>query len=318
MKIIGIILEEIKKFGTYYRAVGKYLGDEIIFNPEGYYEGVDDNNQPKYKYDTFWISDIKETAASKYIGGAVLGASSMFRSSGAALSNSKLYIYAINEKPDKDISHWGLQDFEFLQEVRYRKPVRGIYVGSVTVTDEMAKLFDLFYKTISNQSDYDDSEEYDEIDNFYNNMIENRGFQKYLNNIKVGSLNETKFTTVSPEVFNVIKSRRFSDADNHNHIRVFTGKDGKEYLIQKTINQDIFRIFELPIMKEVGVAVFDVQNDYFSGYEVNQSINIKSEYRRIGLATALIDFAQEYYKKPYKPSTLLSADMQGFVNNRFK
>jgi hypothetical protein len=187
MDIRHIILEEIKSFNTYYRAVGSYGGDEVEFNPEGYYEGIDDNDQPKYKYDTFWISNVGETAASKYIGGAVLGASSMFRTESKLKPQTKLYIYAINEKPDKDISHWNLQDFEYLQEVRYRRPVKGIYVGSVVIGEEMVNTFNLLYEVITAaEQEYDeDSEEYNRMVDFYQNMLETGKFQEYLNNIRV-------------------------------------------------------------------------------------------------------------------------------------
>ena len=57
---------------------------------------------------------------------------------------------------------------------------------------------------------------------------------------------------------------------------------------------------------------------YITGYEHNESINVNPEYRRLGFATALTDFAELIYKLPYKPSDVLSQEMQGFVKNRFK
>ncbi len=128
----------------YYRAVDKYLGKYAKFKPNGYYEAIDDNNNPIFKYDSFWESEIPEIAASKLIGGAIMGLYSMY------LENKKtpktFYIYEINEKPDIDISHWNMGDFAYLKEVRYRRPVSGRYVGKFIFDDDTIKRFEVFYE----------------------------------------------------------------------------------------------------------------------------------------------------------------------------
>ena len=188
-KIIKIINEEIQSMHfPYYRATDEFLGEKVLFEPKGYYEGIDDRGDPIYKYDTFWVSDTPEVAASKYVGGAVLGASSMFRVGEKLTPNSILYIYGINQKPDVDISHWRLQDFEYLEEVRYRTPVDGIYLGKVILRTDMVKIIDSFYELMSfDEYQYEipeeDSEEYKELFKV-NEMIENGTFDRMLKNIK--------------------------------------------------------------------------------------------------------------------------------------
>jgi ribosomal protein S18 acetylase RimI-like enzyme len=101
-------------------------------------------------------------------------------------------------------------------------------------------------------------------------------------------------------------------------MKLFRAKDGKQYIISKSINQDVFKASTLD-GKVVGIAVFDDDNkDYFTGYETSQSIKVMAEYQRLGIATALTDFAEKIYQKPYKPTKVLSEPMQGFVKNRFE
>ena len=66
-------------------------------------------------------------------------------------------------------------------------------------------------------------------------------------------------------------------------------------------------------------AVFNVdfENKTFSGFSENQSISVDEEYRRIGIATAITDFAEEKLGMKYVPSKLLSEEMKGFIKNRF-
>ena len=175
---------------NYYRATPLYLGEETLFKPTNFYEGIKDDNSSAYKYGSFWTSTTPETCASKYIGGAVLGASSMFREHSKFNEGEKLFIYSINENPDKDISHWSLQDFEYLQEVRYRKDVTGHYTGYVILTKEMIELFNKFYEYLSHGEDeYNEfpeegTKEYEDFNKIIN-MIQHGTFQKYLNNIKL-------------------------------------------------------------------------------------------------------------------------------------
>jgi hypothetical protein len=172
---------------SYFRAESSFVGNKVLFEPKGFYEGVDDQGGPKYKFDTFWVSDTPELAASKYIGGAILGASSMIRVGELFKTGAKVFVYEIKEKPDVDISHWGLQDFEWLEEVRYRRPVAGEYIGKFVVTKEFSDIIESFYKMMSlGDTEYPEegSEEYEELINIQN-MIESGKFRKMLKNIKV-------------------------------------------------------------------------------------------------------------------------------------
>ena len=185
--------EELSKIGVFYRAMEKYMGNDILFEPNGYYEGIDKNNGPIYKYDTFWVSNTPETAASKYVGGAVLGLTSMFRYHHKLEVNKPIFIYAISEQPDKDISDWGLHDFEYLEEVRYRRPVSGKYIGKVMLTQELIDLFNIFYEVIGRTPNEfaDDDDNDDEKDAIQYekeiklvDMLEDGSFTKILKSIK--------------------------------------------------------------------------------------------------------------------------------------
>jgi hypothetical protein len=135
---------------------------------------------------------------------------------------------------------------------------------------------------------------------------------------EVSEFNKTKFYDVPQELFQKLKLRKFSDEANKSHMKIFKAKDGKEYLIKKVINEDIFHVYGLDNLQlPIATAVFDVHIDYFTGYEHNQSIQVKPEYRRLGLATALTDFAEKLYNLSYKPTNLQTPEMQGFVKNRF-
>jgi hypothetical protein len=170
----------------YYRAVSKYMGEEVEFEPNGYYEAIGDDGYPIMKYDTFWMSKTPEIAASKSIGGAVMGIYSMMKHHNSI--EKYTYIYEINEKPDVDISHWTYGDFEYLEEVRYRKPVKGKYFGKVAISDDMKKKFDAFYELQS-------LEAYDEPDDETLEIAQNTDYNKYLkdvNNMIHESMNEVE------------------------------------------------------------------------------------------------------------------------------
>ena len=165
----------------YYRAVTSFIGNELEFIPNDYYECIGANNEPKYYYGVMAVSDIMEICGSKYIGGAVLGSLSMFINNHAKKLDG-IYIYEIEEKPDKDISHWSLQDFEYLQEVRWRRPVKGIYIGKVILTDEQLGLIKLYYEYMSS---IENEEEYDERFDKIVDLLENGQFQKILDSIQI-------------------------------------------------------------------------------------------------------------------------------------
>lgn len=171
------MITKYKKYSKnkYYRAIETNMGESVEFEPQGFYEGIDKNGDPIFKYDTFWISDVPEVAASKTIGGAVLGLFSMFMQHGS--KSDTFYIYEIAEKPDMDISHWDIGDFRYLEEVRYRRTVVGKYIGKIILTEDIRKRFLAFYEIESldpyDEPDEDISELFQETD--YDDLISNMG-----------------------------------------------------------------------------------------------------------------------------------------------
>jgi GNAT superfamily N-acetyltransferase len=110
----------------------------------------------------------------------------------------------------------------------------------------------------------------------------------------------------------------------------FVAKNGKSFYL--TLNKSPYpnvKVFDAKKLDyalsqgygidEIARAFFNV--DYntktFSGYSENQSIFVDEEYRRLGIATAITDFAEEKLGMKYLPSKLLSPEMQKFVDNRF-
>jgi len=159
----------------YYRAVDTFLGDNVVFEPGGYYEEIGDDDEAVMSFGEYMQSETYETSASKYIGGCVMGAFSG-RNLGAKKTNT-FYIYEINESPDKDISHWGGGDFMFLEEVRYRRNVTGIYIGKVVLNKVQEEMLDCWYK-FYNADQYADEEEDPICDKFRN--VNNGDFNDYV------------------------------------------------------------------------------------------------------------------------------------------
>ncbi len=147
-------LSEEKAHIFYYRAINKYRGNEIVFHPKGYYEATDNQGNPIiFKGDVWMRSEIPELTASKTVGGAVLGLWSMGNHHGLNIKNA--FIYKINEKPEKDLSHVKMDDFEWLKEVRYKRPVKGIYIGKFEYTKEFNDSAINFYERL-NQDPWDE------------------------------------------------------------------------------------------------------------------------------------------------------------------
>lgn len=131
------------------------------------------------------------------------------------------------------------------------------------------------------------------------------------------SAHKTVFHDVPQDLYIHFRQTRFSDDANKSHMKTFRAKDQREFLIKKTINEDIFRVFDFQnLQNPIAIAVFDVHPQYFSGYEHRQSIEVQPMYRRIGIATAITDFAENIYGVPYKPTNLQTPEMQAFTKNR--
>jgi hypothetical protein len=168
-----------ENFSRYYRASDVFLGEEVVFKPENFYEEVGYNNEPSYNYGSFSISEIPEVCASKYIGGSVLGSFSMLK------NENNFYIYTINEAPSVDISHWNIGDFEYLEEVRYRKEVIGKFIGKITLSDYQYNIMKLYYEYLEYRLSEDDDIEYDDKFDVLVDLIENDEFKTILNKIHV-------------------------------------------------------------------------------------------------------------------------------------
>ena len=168
----------------YYRAVFKYLGKNILFTPNKQHgENIDDEGYfISFGSGGAGHSEKKELSASKYVGGAVYGAVTMNR---GVIQNLKYFIYEINEEPDIEIKVDPMNDvnmdFEYIQEVRYYKPVKGTYLGKVFVSEDTQELFGRAVMIMTS------NETEDEEDERILKMLDNGRFGNLLKKIRVGN-----------------------------------------------------------------------------------------------------------------------------------
>ncbi len=138
---------------------------------------------------------------------------------------------------------------------------------------------------------------------------------------------KTDFYDVPQNIYNKLQKRSYSYETNMNQMAVFRAKDNNEYVIHNPINTVKFSVYILSELdkatntfpESIATALFHVNysGGYITGSTSNQSIEVKEEYRRLGIATAITDFAENLYQMVYKPTNVLSPEMQGFVDNRF-
>ena len=90
----------------------------------------------------------------------------------------------------------------------------------------------------------------------------------------------------------------------------FSGADGERYYLRKLSNEDIFEINDakevdaygkgfIYQIKELAIAYFDAsKKDFICEYDCENSFVVNN---RKDFKTALINYAESYYKLPYKP-----------------
>lgn len=120
-------------------------------------------------------------------------------------------------------------------------------------------------------------------------------------------------------LFDKLYNNAYPLSENERRFKAFTAKDGNTYYIHKSFKttEHQFTVYDAD-QKQVALAFFHVTPTHFSGYTHMESIEIDPAYRRLGIATAITDFAEHYFQLPYKPSNALSPAMELFVKNRFK
>lgn len=84
-----------------------------------------------------------------------------------AKETNTFYVYEINDAPDKDISHWNIGDFIFLEEVRFRKNVKGRYIGKVVINKEIENMLSCWYE-FYNKDHWDEENVSDKCEKFKN------------------------------------------------------------------------------------------------------------------------------------------------------
>lgn len=103
-------------------------------------------------------------------------------------------------------------------------------------------------------------------------------------------------------------------------LKKFYGKSGKEFYIKGRTFENSVDVYDLKNDMSyitVGHGWFDVHSDYITSVDFNDSVWVKEEYRNTGIATAIIDFAEIFFNKPFYPSKALSSEMQILIKKRF-
>lgn len=121
--------------------------------------------------------------------------------------------------------------------------------------------------------------------------------------------NKINFDELDPKLKVQLFEKNFASSmqDHNKKIKL---KDGSTAYIHKKVNEDLFYVYD-ESGNRIGAAAFDTTpKDHFTGYISNQSIFVNDDQRRKGIATNLIKYAEEFYGIPYKPSKLLSPEME--------
>jgi len=155
----------------YYRAILENLGYEVRFDPTGHFEKIDSSGKPVTQGIFPRRSDIPELCAAKYLGGAIWGLCShaiideeIFDIHGHI---EKIFIYEINEKPDLDLSNSNYFDFSIIEEVRYRRPVSGKFIGIYILTEEN---YEIFTNLLDEDAEHNWEDEMSKLKNYLKKM----------------------------------------------------------------------------------------------------------------------------------------------------
>lgn len=131
------------------------------------------------------------------------------------------------------------------------------------------------------------------------------------------SSQNTAFSPISDKKpFDYIRDRRYSPEIGQEHTREFTGKNGKRYYISQEVGNPIFHVYDADLLDStvnvknlpdenprIARAIFDdSKGEHITGIRDTISINVEKEHRRNGVASAIIDFAEERTGKKYGKS----------------
>jgi hypothetical protein len=187
--------------------------ENIEFEPNGYYELLDENGYPSVAYTDsetgrteFETSEKPQISASKNIGGAITGLFSMLRNN-KVNPRQKIAIYEITEKPSVEIpSDARVADFPFLSEVRYDNKVSGKKTKEINLTEKDIDFLNDFYDSFEMDSDqYDNllkkynAEDNNELDNIFKDKIFNLIKSEEGKYYRAVIVNKTKTEAVGPQ-----------------------------------------------------------------------------------------------------------------------
>ena len=141
------------------------------------------------------------------------------------------------------------------------------------------------------------------------------------------------FTDITHEKsFNFLKMKNLSEEEQHEITKEFYSKKNKRcYIHYSGRYEPEFYVYDADeldklldttnsrMIDTIGGAIFDTRQlhkkGYFTGYTFNNSIDVKVNRKREGIATAITVFAEKILKGKYRPCNVLSDEMQCFVKN---
>lgn len=141
----------------------------------------------------------------------------------------------------------------------------------------------------------------------------------------------TQFSPLNnPDTLRYLANRKYSQEESGKHLREFKGKNGKRYYISQDIGKPIFQVYDADLLDKavnsskvanpnlrIARAIFnDTGETYITGFEHSISISVDDEHKRNGVASAIIDFAEERTGKKYRHSSVITKDMEEFVRSR--
>jgi hypothetical protein len=109
----------------------------------------------------------------------------------------------------------------------------------------------------------------------------------------------------------------YTEEHNNNCWKSFVAKDNNTYYIGKS-PRSIYNEFKVidNLGNTIGTIAIDNNKDYISGYSFNDSINVKDEFRRLGIASTMVDYVEDLFKKKYKPTNTIRDGFQKVLDNR--
>jgi len=121
-----------------YHSTKDFLGQKYEFIPKSILHEADRDGKLVYKVYSdmafFTKSNEPVLCCAKIKAGSIVGA---ITAPDGNFYIGPLFIYRINDEPDVDLSNANFEDFRYIKEVRFKRPVLGYFIQKFIVTEEI-------------------------------------------------------------------------------------------------------------------------------------------------------------------------------------